>query len=137
MKYTSGTGALIPSIIFFLRLAHLGFAQETVIYPGYGFSWFGCYNDVQTRALKQASTSSTGMTVEYCASYCQGFNYMAVEGGDTCYCGNSVDPYSREVKTESGLSCTDNRYTCAGNSSVRLLKASGSYADHDSGVLRR
>lgn len=129
--------ALIPFIIFFSRFVLQGSAQQTVIYPGYGFSWFGCYNDVATRALNGAFTSGSNMTVEYCASYCQGFNYMAVGDGNTCYCGNQVDPYSHQVITESGKSCTDNRYTCTGNSSVRLLKLYDVRTDYGSGVLWR
>ena len=96
------------------------FAQQTVVNPGYGFSWFGCYNEVPPKALSGAYTTSYNMTVEYCASYCQGFNYIGVEGGNSCYCGNTVDPSSQQVTTESGLSCTDGRYTCSGNSSVGL-----------------
>ncbi|KAK4983101.1 hypothetical protein LTR66_008958 [Elasticomyces elasticus] len=57
------------------------------------------------------------MTVELCAQFCSGYTFMGVEYGSECYCGNSVANGSSQVTTESGLSCTDARYACLGNSS--------------------
>ena len=58
----------------------------TVLDPGYGFSFIGCHNDMaNSRALSGAeSDSQTTMTVEFCAQFCQGYNYMGVEFGNQC-----------------------------------------------------
>lgn len=58
----------------------------TVIDPGYGFSFIGCYNDLpNSRALSdKESDGQTTMTVEFCAQFCQGYNYMGVEFGYQC-----------------------------------------------------
>ena len=51
------------------------------------------------------------MTLGLCAGLCADYNYFGVEGGDQCFCGNSLNSGYPEV---SGTQCN---YTCAGNGS--------------------
>ncbi|KAH9987839.1 WSC domain-containing protein [Xylariaceae sp. FL0662B] len=76
--------------------------------------YVGCYTDGGSdgRTLSKDSYSSDTMTVDSCASYCQGKNYalFGVEYGRECYCGNSP-------KTSAVLSSeNDCAMTCKGNS---------------------
>ncbi|KAH9845944.1 putative peroxidase family protein [Teratosphaeria destructans] len=117
----------------------------TVINAGHGFSWVGCYVDGQNpRALAYPgiSTTSSSMTVEYCASFCVGYNYMGVEYATNVrapitlplrhapprpanphphnppgYCADTVSSNSFLATTETGYTCESNTYACAGNAS--------------------
>ncbi|KAK4996850.1 hypothetical protein LTR66_003637 [Elasticomyces elasticus] len=77
----------------------------------------GCITDPNTRgrALQGASTtSSTLMTVDYCAKFCLGknFHYAGVEYGQECYCDNQV----RTSVGATATTCpTTSLKTCAGN----------------------
>ena len=77
-----------------------------------GYTYHGCYNEPAdgSRALSASSTASNSMTVELCASFCDGANYFGVEYGRECYCGPSI-PAASTLQ-----SATDCSFTCAGNS---------------------
>ena len=57
-----------------------------------GWTDTGCIAEgTNGRALTGASTTSSNMSLAYCANFCQskGFSLAGVEFGDECYCGNS------------------------------------------------
>lgn len=77
-----------------------------------GFAYQGCYTEATNgRALGDAQTAYTGMTVEKCAAYCSGYTYMAVEYMSECYCGNTIGA-GAVLATDNGCSMA-----CSGNSS--------------------
>jgi hypothetical protein len=77
-----------------------------------GYTYQGCYNDtVQSRVLKDTTTSSNSMTVEACASFCGGAAYFGVEYGAECYCGSQLSASSTKQAD------SDCNMVCAGNSS--------------------
>ncbi|OCK76050.1 heme peroxidase, partial [Lepidopterella palustris CBS 459.81] len=77
-----------------------------------GYTYQGCYNDSSAdRALSATSTASDSLTVESCASFCNGATYFGVEYGRECYCGATL------ATTSTNQTSTDCSFTCAGNSS--------------------
>jgi hypothetical protein len=57
------------------------------------YTYVDCHTDsVAARALNGMGAQGSMMTVEYCASVCAGFNYMAVEYGGEC--GSSTALFS-------------------------------------------
>lgn len=77
-----------------------------------GYRYSGCYNDTAaSRSLSGSYTYSGSMTVEACATFCNGATYFGVEYYQECYCGNTlaVDSTKQPV--------TDCSFACAGNSS--------------------
>ncbi|CAC9885215.1 unnamed protein product, partial [Aureobasidium pullulans] len=58
----------------------------------------GCGNDSYVnngfRTLNALSTTLTGMTVEYCQTYCtkRGYQYSGLENGNQCYCDLAINP---------------------------------------------
>ncbi len=76
-----------------------------------GYTYQGCYNDsVTSRALADSATQSDTMSVESCATFCNGTTYFGVEYGRECYCGASLGATSTKQPE------TDCSYMCAGNS---------------------
>ncbi|PSK50339.1 Kremen protein 1 [Elsinoe australis] len=71
-----------------------------------------CYTEATSgRALSaKGYTDGTNMTLENCASYCNGYKYFGVEFGAECYCGSFLGDGS--VVTAD----TDCSMTCPGNS---------------------
>ncbi len=67
-------------------------------------------NNVAVRALTAKSAAGSMMTIEYCASVCAGYTYMAAEYADECYCGNQL--------MGGNVTATDGRRNmgCAANS---------------------
>lgn len=50
-----------------------------------GFDYFGCYSEATSgRALSDSSTQSDSMTVQMCASSCQGSAFFGLEFGSEC-----------------------------------------------------
>ncbi|KAJ4350376.1 uncharacterized protein N0V89_008997 [Didymosphaeria variabile] len=61
--------------------------------PGYDYK--GCYSEgTTTRALLGASFSEADMTVQTCASLCQGTAYFGLEYGRECYCAPTLQSSS-------------------------------------------
>ena len=56
-----------------------------------GFTYQSCWvDDAGARVLTGKEVRDDGMTVETCASFCQGFKYFGVEYARECYCGNEL-----------------------------------------------
>ncbi|EEP77316.1 predicted protein [Uncinocarpus reesii 1704] len=76
-----------------------------------GYNHLGCYNDsASSRALSGTFMYNEAMTVDLCASFCDGANYFGVEYFSECYCGDSLSPTSTE-QPDTGCS-----FFCSGNS---------------------
>ncbi|KAI1810076.1 heme peroxidase [Poronia punctata] len=66
----------------------------------------GCYKELSTRALTGGTFPSDDMTLELCATSCDGFTYFATEYGRECYCGNFIDSRSNKTAdTECNMPC--------------------------------
>ncbi|PSN71804.1 heme peroxidase [Corynespora cassiicola Philippines] len=77
--------------------------------PGYNYS--GCYSEGTTqRALMDDATASDTMSVQNCATFCDGSKYFGVEYGRECYCGETL---SEGAVQQSESDCN---MLCAGNS---------------------
>lgn len=91
--------------------------------PGYQF--MGCYNDTAAaRSLSGTYTYSNTMTVEACATFCNGANYFGVEYYDECYCGDTlaVDSVNQPV-TDCSYPCSgDNGEFCGGSNRLDLYQ---------------
>lgn len=75
-----------------------------------GFVSQGCYTEGSSgRALGEAATASSAMTVEKCAAFCSSYTYFGVEYQSECYCGNTIGT--------GAILATDNGCTmaCGGN----------------------
>ena len=92
----------------------------TVAPQASGFSAMGCVIEPSLnggpsggRALVGNSGYIPGMTVESCASACNAFSntyaYMGVEYGNTCFCGNTIQPHTGSTApSDCNLACTGN-----------------------------
>ncbi|KAL8825407.1 MAG: hypothetical protein Q9191_004439 [Dirinaria sp. TL-2023a] len=67
--------------------------------------------------LDGARTTSPSMTLEYCASFCKGSAYFAVQNGDECTCGSSAPAGPPADIGTYGCStqCTGNASECGGS----------------------
>ncbi|KAK0100032.1 hypothetical protein ONS95_013153 [Cadophora gregata] len=76
------------------------------------YNYAGCYSDSQTaRSLVGKQTAGATISLDTCASFCQGFNYFGVEYANECYCANTLAA-SSVLKPDADCSMN-----CAGNSS--------------------
>lgn len=77
-----------------------------------GYQYVGCYNDTAAaRSLSGTYTYSSEMTVEACATFCNGATYFGVEYYNECYCGDTLAADSVKQPV------TDCSYVCSGNKS--------------------
>ncbi|KAI1799599.1 WSC-domain-containing protein [Daldinia bambusicola] len=89
-------------------------------------AYFGCYADSATggRTLAKDFYYSDSMTVDSCASYCQGKNYalFGVEYGAECYCGNSAKTSApASVESDCSMACKGNStQVCGGSGRVSI-----------------
>lgn len=92
------------------------------------FTYQGCYTEgTSTRALSAVSTAGGDMTVEKCATFCNGYNYIGTEYSSECYCGNSI--IDGAVLTSSGclMACAGNQDEyCGGPNRLSFYKVSSS-----------
>jgi len=76
-----------------------------------GYTYVGCYTDsVGARTLTGNFFGDNAMTVEDCATFCQGYTYFGTEYGVQCFCGNAfANPTNEAPESDCG-------YVCGGNS---------------------
>ncbi|KAK5658489.1 hypothetical protein OQA88_1880 [Cercophora sp. LCS_1] len=83
------------------------------------YTLVGCQTEATVgRALSQDSYADDSMTLESCATYCNGYTYFATEYGRECYCGNSLNDGSiPATQTDCSMTCAGNpfQYCGAGN----------------------
>ncbi|CAK3895299.1 hypothetical protein AC578_1337 [Lecanosticta acicola] len=72
------------------------------------YYYVSCYTEATIgRALPAKGTSSNSMTLEFCASFCSGYQYFGTEYSSECYCDNDFAPGS--IRTSDN----DCSYLCA------------------------
>ncbi|KAI4266918.1 MAG: hypothetical protein L6R38_008476, partial [Xanthoria sp. 2 TBL-2021] len=85
------------------------------------FSYLGCANETNPRALSSASFSTTSMTLSSCLSFCasssNNYALAALENGSECYCGNGLQSYSAVGFTGCNKPCSGNKTEICGGSS--------------------
>lgn len=65
---------------------------QTVTIGSQRYNHAGCYSEgSNSRALRENSTTSNSMTVEFCGNFCQGHSMFGLEWGVECYCGNKLE----------------------------------------------
>ncbi|RDA93476.1 hypothetical protein CP533_2647 [Ophiocordyceps camponoti-saundersi (nom. inval.)] len=71
------------------------------------FSLVGCRTEGNgTRALAGRAAAADDMTNVRCAGFCVGAAYFGTEYGRECYCGDALDPSSKEAPAqECGMQC--------------------------------
>lgn len=92
------------------------------------FDFVGCQTEaIGARALGQASFADDGMTLERCASFCDGFVYFGAEYGRECYCGDSLQAGSLQaVLSDCGMRCAgDVSQFCGGGNRLELYRRRG------------
>lgn len=95
------------------------------------YTYLDCHTDsVGARALTGNTVSGSMMTIEYCASVCSGFTYMATEYSTECYCGNSL--LSGSVTATDGrcnMVCSANsQEICGGPNGLSLYRLSANFS---------
>ncbi|KAH6682060.1 WSC domain-containing protein [Halenospora varia] len=89
------------------------------------FSSLGCYTEgTNGRTLVEKDYSSDSMTIELCASTCEGYAYFGVEYYRECYCGNSLVGGSTPApSTDCNHECMgDNSELCGGDWRLNLYQ---------------
>ncbi|PHH80469.1 hypothetical protein CDD80_1479 [Ophiocordyceps camponoti-rufipedis] len=80
------------------------------------YSFQGCWTEATNgRALGGNAYADDKMTLESCASFCNGFRYFATEYGRECYCGDSLGGGS--VKAVNQNDCS---FPCAGDRAAKV-----------------
>ncbi|KAI4115242.1 MAG: hypothetical protein LQ345_004126 [Seirophora villosa] len=96
-----------------------------------GFVSQGCYTEGSSgRALGEAATASSAMTVEKCAAFCSSYTYFGVEYQSECYCGNTIGT-GAILATDNGctMACGGNPgQLCGGPSRLNFYKSNKSSA---------
>ena len=82
----STTGLTVPSVSLALSTSTTSTTSSqtgpNVVQTAGTFAYKGCYSEgTSSRALSGKATALNTMSVEYCASFCVGFQYMGVEYG--------------------------------------------------------
>ncbi|KAI1169114.1 hypothetical protein F5B18DRAFT_9053 [Nemania serpens] len=100
----TGTLAIKPTVTPYLRI--------------------GCYDELPSRALTGGIFPSDSMTLELCASNCDGFTYFATEYGRECYCGQSIDARSNVTDdVDCNMSCAgDETEYCGGSDRLEMYR---------------
>ncbi|KAI2623449.1 heme peroxidase [Xylaria nigripes] len=74
------------------------------------YSWYGCQTEgTDDRALAGKSLVNDNMSLEVCATLCQGFEYFGTEYSAECYCGDQFSKGSVAVPNgECAMVCNGN-----------------------------
>lgn len=92
-----------------------------------GYIYYGCHSDSpRDRALSERFVYDVRMTVEKCASFCNGTTYFGVEYYSECYCGASLSQSSTiRPETDCGFFCSGNSTQyCGGSGRINLYQRS-------------
>ncbi|KAI8630141.1 heme peroxidase [Xylariaceae sp. FL1651] len=74
------------------------------------YSWYGCQTEATSvRALSAKSLVNDNMTLEACATFCEGYMYFGAEYGAECYCGNMFGAGSEDAPaSDCNMACKGN-----------------------------
>ncbi|KAI1498524.1 WSC domain-containing protein [Biscogniauxia marginata] len=82
------------------------------------YTWFGCQTETAEsglRALAAKSYTAANMTLDACASFCDGSAYFGAEYGSECYCGDDLTQGSNNVTaTDCNMACGGNKKQLCG-----------------------
>lgn len=94
------------------------------------FSSIGCYNELNGgRAIQLATVANDSMTVEICAGFCNGYQYMGVEYGRECYCGNVIATGSAPATDNCNMQCAGNSLEiCGGPNRLNMYNKTATVA---------
>ncbi|KAF2640189.1 Pyrrolo-quinoline quinone [Massarina eburnea CBS 473.64] len=98
------------------------------ITPNVGsYNFIGCYAEQGGKTVSQKSTTSNGMTVEFCAAFCMGYKYFGLEFLSECYCGAVLNSLSMLVnRSQCGMPCKgSNSEYCGGSSRMQVYQLNG------------
>lgn len=108
-----------------------GVAVQLPLVP-YASNYLGCATDSQSnsQALTSKSTQEVAMTVEKCATFCDGFQYYGVEYSSQCFCGNTINspnfitsPTSTPNNSTCNMRCGGRGdQLCGGPNAISLYK---------------
>ncbi|XP_071964552.1 uncharacterized protein [Antedon mediterranea] len=104
-------------------------------------SYRGCFvSEFPNYALTGKEVGMTDpLKLERCMELCDGYDFMGVEGGDSCFCGNVADDYTRYgevVASECTLPCEgDSKQFCGGISRIAIYERNCLPTSASSGVL--
>lgn len=90
-----------------------------------GFVSQGCWTDnVASRTLSDKSVPGNTMTVEQCATICEGYTYFGVEYSRECYCGNTIKAGAALATSGCDMTCAGNATEyCGGKARMSMYKA--------------
>jgi hypothetical protein len=89
------------------------------------YTYLQCTNNGgASLALSESPTTSTSLTPASCARTCSEFIYFGVTRGNTCYCGNTLNPRSNNPNDNAcNIPCTGNtRQLCGGQAHIQLYR---------------
>ncbi|KAG5914728.1 hypothetical protein E4U53_004607, partial [Claviceps sorghi] len=93
----------------------------------------GCWTEATRRhALADGTYASDGMTLDSCASFCDGKTYFGVEYGRECYCGHVLQPGSVQAINQADCSflCPgDKTQYCGAGRRLELYKIGNATQD--------
>ncbi|KAK5663734.1 hypothetical protein OQA88_4165 [Cercophora sp. LCS_1] len=80
------------------------------------YAWAGCYSEATVgRALTLATTADDDMDPAFCAAFCEDSDYMGVEYGRECFCGNTLEAGSTLQATgDCNMLCAGNAFQFCG-----------------------
>ncbi|CUS12732.1 unnamed protein product [Tuber aestivum] len=87
------------------------------------WSYLGCANQTEPRALNGGRLTSGSMTVTKCQAFCidRNLTLSGLEAGNECYCGTALQNHSRFGFTGCNTACSGNSsQTCGGSSRLSV-----------------
>jgi hypothetical protein len=79
-------------------------------------SYLGCYVDQPSRDLPFLALTSSSMTVEVCLNACFGYQYIGLQDGNQCFCGNTYGSYGVTASMNCNTPCAGNTTEICGSS---------------------
>jgi len=83
------------------------------------YSYYACASEPQVGRLLPSQILNDGdaMTIKACLAVCDGFQYIGVEYGRECWCGNVLNTAANGGTPTANLSDASCNFKCPGNSS--------------------
>lgn len=95
-----------------------------------GFSYQSCWSDsVGERSLADKTTASNTMTLETCATFCEGFTYFGVEYSTECFCGNAIRGTAAPESECTELCAGDATEWCGGPNRLNVYTTAATTTD--------
>jgi hypothetical protein len=95
--------------IYYTRNVHATIQPKSVS----GWTPGSCLMDADVRTLTGDYMNDASLTPQECGGFCSGYNFMVLEYGSSCYCGDQISNSGTMFVPQ-----TDCTMACAGNSSA-------------------